>query len=407
MFLGAYVRLETDHPGHQGNWTEASRTTTIMRSETNYRARKLREWARSFINDRKEILENKYGEGSRSAIDDDDFSQEIHLHLQGIGKYIKAENIVQYCAQTEVLAWLKRTKTISLITARQWLKKMGYHWKQNHKGQYVDGHERSDVVHYRQSIFLPVMEQYECRMRSWVNEHEWDLPRGITRAMVIWVHDEPIFYAHDHRQAAWYHKDATAKPYTKGKGVSLMVADFISADHGWLRSPDGKEAACVIFRPGKNHEGYFTNEDILAQARKAMAILHEYYSHEDHAFIYDNAPTHLLRCPDALSAMKMPKNPSKPEQNFGVFVNIFGPDGRPVHGPDGKILKQKVRVKNGKLNNGQEQELYYPDGHEKAGLFKGMAAILTERGYNVSDKKAQCGKSFTDCPEGTKTCCCR
>ena len=104
--------------------------------------------------------------------------------------------------------------------------------------------------------------------------------------------------------------------------------------------------------------------------------------------------------------MKMPKNPSKPEQNFGVFVNIFGPAGQPVHGPDGKILKQNVRVKNGKFSNGQEQELYYPDGHVKAGLFKGMAAILMECGYNVSNKKAQCGKSFTDCPEGMMTCCC-
>lgn len=104
MFLGAFVRLETDHPGHQGNWTEASNTTATMCCETKYHARKLCEWARSFISDRKEIPENKYSKGSRSAIDDKDLAQEIHLHLQGIGKYIKANNIVQYCAQTEVLA---------------------------------------------------------------------------------------------------------------------------------------------------------------------------------------------------------------------------------------------------------------------------------------------------------------
>ncbi|KAF8226685.1 hypothetical protein L208DRAFT_1300624, partial [Tricholoma matsutake] len=39
--------------------------------------------------------------------------------------------------------------------------------------------------------------------------------------------------------------------------------------------------------------------------------------------------------------------------------------------------------------------------------FKGMAAILTERGYDVSKKKAQCGKSFADCPVGIKDCCCQ
>jgi len=52
-----------------------------------------------------------------------------------------------------------------------------------------------------------------------------------------------IFYTHDHQQTAWYHKDETAKPYAKGEGASFMVADFISADYGWLHSPDGKELA--------------------------------------------------------------------------------------------------------------------------------------------------------------------
>jgi hypothetical protein len=33
--------------------------------------------------------------------------------------------------------------------------------------------------------------------------------------------------------------------------------------------------------------------------------------------------------------------------------------------------------------------------------------ILMERGYDVSDKRAQCGKKFSDCPDGTKDCCCR
>ncbi|KAH9952405.1 hypothetical protein BGW80DRAFT_1452516 [Lactifluus volemus] len=392
MFLAAYIRLETDRPGHRGNWTEASHATVTMRCESKHHSRKLRVWARSFINDQKEIPENRYGRGNKSVIDDEDLAQEIHLHLQQIGKYIKAEDIVQYCARTEILARLKRTKTISLATARRWLEKMGYRWKKNLKGQYVNGHERPDVVHYRQNVFLPVMEQYEARMRTWVDEHGWDLPRKVGRPIVGWVHDESIFYAHDRRQTAWYHKDATAKPYAKGEGVSLMVADFVSADYGWLRSPDGKESARVVFRPGKNREGYFTNEDILAQVDRAMAILSRYYPDEDHYFIYDNASTHLSRSADALSATKMPKNPSKPEKNFGVLIDVVGLDGRQIHGPDGKILKQKVQMRNG-IFDGREQEFYYPKGHEKPGIFK-------ERGYDVSKKKAQCGKSFADCPEG-------
>jgi hypothetical protein len=135
-----------------------------MHCESKHHARKLRVWTRSFINDRKEIPENRYGRSNKSAIDNEDLAQEIHLHLQQIAKYIKAEDIVRYCAKPEILACLKRTKTISLATARRWLEKMGYRWKKNLKGQYVDGHEQPDVVHYRQNVFLPAMEQYEACM---------------------------------------------------------------------------------------------------------------------------------------------------------------------------------------------------------------------------------------------------
>jgi hypothetical protein len=138
-----------------------------------------------------------------------------------------------------------------------------------------------------------------------------------------------------------------------------------------------------------------------------MAILSKHYPNEDHYFIYGNASTHLLRPADALSVMKMLKNPSKPDSNFGVFVNVIGTDGQPVHGPDAKILKQKICMWNGRFSYGREQVFYYPEGHEKAGLFKGMAAILMERGHNMSKKKAQCGKSFADCLDGGKDCCCQ
>ncbi|THU75606.1 hypothetical protein K435DRAFT_585665, partial [Dendrothele bispora CBS 962.96] len=57
--------------------------------------------------------------------------------------------------------------------------------------------------------------------------------------VILWFHDESIFYAHDRRRNNWYHKDGPCKPYKKGDGHSLMVADFVSADFGWLRSPDG------------------------------------------------------------------------------------------------------------------------------------------------------------------------
>ncbi|KAJ7348577.1 hypothetical protein DFH08DRAFT_625428, partial [Mycena albidolilacea] len=56
--------------------------------------------------------------------------------------------------------------------------------------------------------------------------------------VIIWYHDESIFYAHDRRHKTWYHKDSPAKPYPKGEGYSFMVADYFSSDFGWLRDPN-------------------------------------------------------------------------------------------------------------------------------------------------------------------------
>ncbi|KAG6874598.1 hypothetical protein C0992_007376 [Termitomyces sp. T32_za158] len=162
-FLGTYIWLEKASPGKRGNWINASTYTVEMRFEKPHHARKLRKWGRSFIDNCKEQPGYNYGKGCKSALDDEDLAQDIHLHLQSLGKFVKAENIVEYCKHPNILERMKRTKTISLATARRWMAKMNYRWKRNHRGQYIDGHERQDVVDYRQQVFLPAMQKYEER----------------------------------------------------------------------------------------------------------------------------------------------------------------------------------------------------------------------------------------------------
>jgi hypothetical protein len=70
--------------------------------------------------------------------------------------------------------------------------------------------------------------------------------------VVVWYHDESTFYAHDWCKSGWVHSSETAVPYAKGKGLSQMVADVVSADYGWLHSPDGKQEVQVFFKAGKN-----------------------------------------------------------------------------------------------------------------------------------------------------------
>ena len=107
------------------------------------------------------------------------------------------------------------------------------------------------------------------------------------------------------------HVNETAEPCAKGEGPSQMVADTVSADYGWLHSPDGSEAAQVLFKASKNREGHFTNEDILNQANNTMDILVKHFPNANHILVFDNAMTHTKQADGALSASKMTKMHSR------------------------------------------------------------------------------------------------
>jgi hypothetical protein len=277
------------------------------------------------------------------------------------------------------------------------------------KGQYVDGHEREDVVFYWNQVFLPQWKNIEYLMFNWDGDNMPEFgPRPEGRRIITWFHDESMFYANDRRRKVWRHKDATAKPYAKGEGVSMMVADYVCADFGWLQSPEGTRSARRILKPGKNREGYFTNEDIRAQAREAMDILAEFYPQFDHVFVYDNASTHLKREDDALSARKMPKNTPKIGHNWGIEVPLRDPiTGEVIYKPDGSSEKTKIPSRMGDtcFRNGEPQSLYFPVDNERAGVFKGMAKILEERGFgDMAKVRAEC-KNFKCTPPAINCCC--
>jgi len=125
--------------------------------------------------------------------------------------------------------------SISLTTARRWMTKLGCSWTDTPSGQYVDGHEREDVVNYQQNVFLPAWFAKEPRLRVW-KEGNMDKSASVSvdeRQSVFWVHDETIFYVHDRRERRWVPDTETAVPKPKGEGVSLMISDFASADYGW------------------------------------------------------------------------------------------------------------------------------------------------------------------------------
>lgn len=387
-------------------WADSSLVTAKFLGRGSYFAKQLRRWSLAFILDRGKLPDKRLLTGGISRLQDEDVKSDVNMHLQSLGKYVSAMDLVRYFQRNDVEQ--RHGFTISLATARRWMKWMGMRWKKSPKGQYVDGHERPDVVEYRQNTYIPRRFGSTLPSRTWTEETMGNhvIPSPSCQHTVHWHHDETTYTQNNRRQVRWVPKDEKPVPQPKGEGPSLMVADFVSADYGWLRSPDGKEEARVLFKAGTNRDGYFTSEEILEQATRAMDILGKYFPHDHHVLVYDNARTHLKRAPDALSARKMVLNIPKPGRNWLVEVPKLDGQGQQVYAPDGMKLKEKVQMAPGTLPNGEPQPLYFPEGHHRAGIFKGMAMILEERGF-IKEARLKRECPGFKCPPDQIDCCVR
>ena len=69
--------------------------------------------------------------------------------------------------------------------------------------------------------------------------------------------------------------------------------------------------AHMLFWAGKNCDGYFTADHLMEQVDFAIYIFESKTNGTATGlFLFDNAPSHQKRAPDALSARKMVKGPS-------------------------------------------------------------------------------------------------
>ncbi|KAB5589655.1 hypothetical protein CTheo_6910 [Ceratobasidium theobromae] len=156
--------------------------------------------------------------------------------------------------------------------------------------------------------------------------------------------------------------------------------------------------AQVIFRAGKNQDGWFGTVDVVKQLSHAMSIIKRQYPNEDHMFIFNNATIHT----------KLPETtPNVSKMTLGPSQKVKGEEIR----PSGQ--KIKVDYAPAVLPNGTIQYLYYPLDHpiEKLwGAFKGIAQILEERGVQDARKlKLVCPAGDSQKGQGcqpTATNCC-
>lgn len=114
-----------------------------------------------------------------------------------------------------------RPRRITETTAVVWLKKLGYKFRADKKGMYIDGHERPEVVAYRKKFveeFLELVkkrrsvrfEQYNKR-GQFTGKGQLVMPdpsvAGKELQLFIW-HDESCFATNDDMRRYW-HKEVT------------------------------------------------------------------------------------------------------------------------------------------------------------------------------------------------------
>lgn len=219
-----------------------------------------------------------------------------------------------------------RVKGIRARTARKWLNKLGFSWKDVKKGVFIDGHEREDVVEDRHS-FLKLMKDlsaYIVDFKADGSMEEKDYPSDCIvggsdrRPIIVITHDESIFSANDGKRQAWIRDgDAILRP--KGKGKGIMVSDFLlpfsrlnllslSAERQKELMISGVPSEAVVYFEYGQEEGYWEGDHLLRQVKeRALPIAMSLYPGYQFLFLFDNATSHAVYSEDALRVRKMNK----------------------------------------------------------------------------------------------------
>jgi hypothetical protein len=158
---------------------------------------------------------------------------------------------------------LKVGKGISLRTARRWLHCEGFKYTAHKKALYYDGHERADVIKFRQEVFLPLMAEYRARLVEYkVGDVDTEVSKEATnyvlRRLVLCAQDEMTSQTNDGQPESWVLEGEHALK-KKGVGRGMHQSDFICSTFGWLSE------ASQSLEYGKNYEGYWTGELFVKQ----------------------------------------------------------------------------------------------------------------------------------------------
>jgi len=130
---------------------------------------------------------------------------------------------------------ISTSKGISRATSYRWLRRLGFYTSESKKGVYIDGHEREDVVRYRQDVFLPKMKELDlyCTHYDEKEDGTWeailpDLPAGVRRHVFISTMRAVSMATIIRRQSGLTRRTGQQKMPGKSKGRLVHVSDLLA-----------------------------------------------------------------------------------------------------------------------------------------------------------------------------------
>ena len=156
-----------------------------------------------------------------------------------------------------------------------------------------------------------------------------------------------------------------------------MISVFCCSCHGFMKDDELKLKSYQIFLAGnKNREGWFTNDDLVAQLQKIMPLIEKLHPNTKVVFAFDNSMTHHARAPDGLEASLLPLKDNG--ENAPIMRNTSYIKDGVTHPQQMQILIERGEWKAGMLLTCKscDSKLF---GEERAEYFKDV--------YTANDRR--------------------
>ena len=234
---------------------------------------------------------------------------------------------------------------------------LGFRRKRRCNSCWHEEHERPDIKHYRDKVFVP---DYLDLLRK---EDPETLKEGERQAVIV-VHDETTLSSREGLRVLYQLEGEEHRLRAVLRGDLFMISGFMCKCHGFLWDEATGEKSWRIIHPGKNEDGYWTAKHMMVQVEDVMPIFERFHPGCDIHVFFDSSSGHTAKAPDALNVHNLNLGDGR---KAGVEMNMR--DTRWT-GADGVVHEQPMVNENG-------EQL-------------GVRSLLTQRGLFEADLLLTC-----------------